>query len=520
MPDEHAGVPHNTESFIENTPCGFLSFTDNGDIILINQYLLDLLGVERETVVRKHVDKLFSPAGRIFYQTHFFPLLKLRSKVEEIYLSMRSASGKEIPMLVNGSRYLEDGQYVNYCVILPMRERHKLETELLAARKLAEDAMRAKDEFLAVASHELRTPLSAMLGWLHLLKETRNDPEMLQEALEVIERNASIQAQLVSDILDISRISTGKLQITVQKMNLLGVLKDTIATIHPAAEAKHITLVEKLDINTGAVSADPARLQQIFSNLLTNAVKFTPKHGTIEVQLHRVNSSVAVLVKDSGEGIPAEFLPYVFDRFKQADQTKSRKHGGLGLGLAIVKDLVELHGGTIEARSEGAGKGATFEVRFPVLSIELDPVPPVEAKRTASSEPGFVATPPSRLDGTRILVVDDSGDSLQVISRILEQYGAQVTTSNSARFALETMQHNRPDVLISDIEMPDQDGFWLIHQVRESSSLSDLPAIALTARSSGSDEATTLAAGYHLHLNKPIKPPILIESILGVTRKG
>jgi PAS domain S-box-containing protein len=515
MPDELTGQPHYPESFIDHTPCGFLSFSDNGDILLINRYLLDLLGYTHEEIMSKHVDKIFSVAGRIFYQTHFFPLLKLQERVDEIYLSLRPKQGGEIPMLVSASRHLDHGRYINNCVLLSMRERHKMEEELIRSRKAAEDAIRAKDEFLAVASHELRTPLTAILGWLHLLKETNNDPEMITEALEVIDRNARLQAQLVSDILDISRIATGKLQLNVEKVNVAAILKDAVAVIRPALEAKHITIEEKLDIGINSISGDPARLQQIFWNLLSNAAKFTPKKGHISVRLRRVNSSVGITISDTGEGIPADFLPFVFDRFRQADQAKSRTHGGLGLGLSIVKELVELHGGTITAKSDGPGKGATFEVRFPVSSIDLEVAPPTHLPLHAPDE-AFLAAPDVRLDGVNILLVDDSKDSLHVISRILQQYGAQVTTASSADIALRSMEIKRPTILVSDIEMPDHDGLWLIKQLRSHPSLSDLPAIALTAHASGSDEDLALNAGYQQRLTKPIKPSDLVQSILAV----
>jgi PAS domain S-box-containing protein len=504
------------ESFIDNTPCGFLSFTDNGNVLLVNKYLLDLLGYEHDEVISKHVDRLFSVAGRIFYQTHFFPLLKLQSRVDEIYLSLKPKNGGEIPMLVSASRHEEDGSFVNNCVLLSMRERHKMEQELITARRAAEDAMRAKDEFLAVASHELRTPLTAMLGWLHLLKETDRDTAMLDEALEVIERNANLQAQLVSDILDISRIATGKLQINVEAVNVVAVLREAVDVIRPALAAKNITIDEKIDITAGAISGDPARLQQIFWNLLSNAAKFTPRQGNVEVRLSRVGSSVAVTISDNGEGIPADFLPFVFDRFRQADQAKSRKHGGLGLGLSIVRELVELHGGTIKAMSEGPGKGATFEVRFPVRSIELD-IPlshPTLPFHTPDEE--YLVAAESRLDGIKILLVDDSKDSLHVISKILENYGAQVTTATNATAALGQMESDRPSILVSDIEMPDNDGIWLMERLRQHPLLKDLPAIALTAHASGADEDIAINAGYQQRLTKPIKPADLVQSILEV----
>jgi PAS domain S-box-containing protein len=512
------------ESFIEHTPCGFLSFSDNGTILFVNGVLAHLLGHERENLIGSHVDTLLSVAGRIYYQTHFFPLLKLREQIDEIYLSLRSKEKTEVPMMVSASRYRDaSGQYVNNCVLLSMRERRKFEDELIAARTQAESAARAKDEFLAIASHELRTPLTAILGWLHLLRESDYDKELVRESLEVIERNAQLQSQLVSDILDTSRVATGKLRITLQPHDLLVSLREALSVAKPSIDAKHIGVETEIETSYAMVSGDPGRLQQIFWNLFSNASKFTPKGGKISIKVRRVNSSVSVTVSDTGEGIPSDFLPYVFERFRQADQSKSRKHGGLGLGLAIVRDLVHLHGGTISARSDGLGQGATFEVRIPIISLDINSISsqslPVEEEEIAipfaTSVPRFAAPPITvRLDGVRLLVVDDSKDALDVTARILEQYGASVTRANSVHHARSIMETYTPDVLISDIEMPGEDGLSLIRSIRSADGkLKDLPAIALTAWVSRVDSKTTLAAGFNEHLNKPAAPAELIGTI-------
>lgn len=352
------------DELLDKMPCGFLVFTDDGKIVEANATLLALLGYEREEIGGVHVEKIFSVAGRIFYQTHIFPLLKMRKKIEEIYLDLRSKTGENIPVLINAVRHERGGETFNDCIFVPMRQRNQYEDEILKAKKEAEAATLAKDEFLSTVSHELRTPLNAILGWTRMLDAERSTGEILKKGLETISRNARIQTKLIEDILDFSRIISGKLRIEVEPVKLTETVEAAIDVVTPGANAKNISLESALDSDC-IVSGDADRLQQVMWNLLTNAVKFTPKDGRIRITMRRVNSNVEIRVEDNGQGIRADFLPFIFERFRQQDGSKSRT-GGLGLGLAITYRLVELHGGTIRAESPGEGLGSTFTVSLPV----------------------------------------------------------------------------------------------------------------------------------------------------------
>lgn len=396
-----------------------------------------------------------------------------------------------------------------------------------AARQQAEEASRLKDEFLAIVSHELRTPLNAILGWSGILRRKLDDPQTITQASETIERNARLQAQLIEDLLDISRIVTGRMRLDVQPVELPAVIQAALDAVRPAADAKDIRLQVVLDPRAGPVSGDPGRLQQVLWNILSNAVKFTPKGGKVQIHLERVNSHVEVTVSDTGQGIPPDFLPYVFDRFRQADSSFTRVQQGLGLGLAIVRQLVELHGGTVEAHSAGKGFGATFTVKLPI-SIKQEVVTryrpaSAEAKKPAVL-PGAVECPP-RLAGLRLLVVDDDRDARELLSAILNECGADVEVVPSATEGFERLKQWKPDVLISDIEMPYEDGYSLIGRVRalkdEEGGLT--PAVALTAHVRGEDRMRALSSGFDSHVGKPMEPEELVTVIASLarrTRKG
>ena len=401
------------------------------------------------------------------------------------------------------------------------RKRMELERERLlataqAAQKEAERANRLKDEFLATASHELRTPLTAVLGWSRLLRTGKLDAENSARALEAIERNATLQTKLIDDLLDVSRIITGKLKLDRQAIEIAHVVSDAVNTVRPAADAKHITIDTSFDAEAGPVLGDANRLQQVVWNLLSNAVKFTPKNGRIEVALQRVNSEVQVSVGDSGEGISSEYLPYVFDRFSQGDGKTTRSHSGLGLGLAIVRQLVELHGGTVNAHSDGPGRGATFKLQLPVLSINRVPGSKSAANdltlTRARVTDGLSIQCPPRLDGVRVLVVDDDSDTRQMLQAVLSECQADVITATSAAEAIKEIARRKPDVLVSDLGMPEQDGYELIRQVRETESAgaTRIPALALTAYAKAEDRVRALANGYQVHLSKPVEPAELV----------
>ena len=392
------------------------------------------------------------------------------------------------------------------------------------ARGAAEAASRAKDEFLAVLSHELRTPLNAVYGWAHMLQSGQIQGDMVARALEVIMRNANAQVQLIDDMLDVSRIVTGKMRLDVRPVDLKAVVEAALDAVRPAAEAKGLRLQAVLDPHALGITGDPHRLQQVVWNLLINAVKFTPREGRIQVQLQRVNSHVEITVTDTGQGITADVLPHVFERFQQADSTSTRQHSGLGLGLALVRHLVELHGGTVSAKSPGPGGGATFTIRLPVAIAKPEEAEEGRAGRarvhpTASSA---LATVQPSVHGVRVVVVDDDRDGLHLAATILVNSGAEVRMCTSVGEAVEAVRSWRPDVLISDIEMPGEDGYSLIRRVRtfDDLALARIPSIALTAYGRVEDRLRTLSAGYSMHLPKPVDPNELVVAVGSLAARG
>ena len=399
----------------------------------------------------------------------------------------------------------------------------KLLEETKASREQAEEANRLKDEFLATVSHELRTPLNAMLGWTRMLRTGKLDQVTVARALETVERNAKAQAQLIEDLLDVSRIISGQMRLDVQPVNLSTIIHAAIDSVRLALDAKAIRLSVVLDPLAGSVSGDPTRLQQIIWNLLSNAIKFTPKEGRVGVQLARVNSHLEVTVSDSGIGISPEFLPHVFDRFRQADGALTRQQGGLGLGLAIVRHLVELHGAGIEAYSAGAGKGATFTVRFPLMPVrDVDLATSEEsARRHPAAWPDVPFECPAALRGLRVLVVDDDSDARQLLKIVLEQCDVEVTAVASVAEALERFGELQPDVLVCDIEMPGEDGYSCIRKLRAREGKQDqrTPAAALTAHAGVADRMRALAAGFDIHVPKPVEPAELVAVIASLASR-
>jgi len=392
-------------------------------------------------------------------------------------------------------------------------EREQLLVREQAARAEAEAASRMKDEFLATLSHELRTPLNAMLGWTQLLRTRKFDEATAARALETIDRNTKSLSQLIEDVLDVSRIITGKLHLHVRPVELVPVIEAAIETVLPAANAKDIGIEARLDSSSGTVLGDANRLQQVIWNLLSNAVKFTPKGGRVEVQLELIDSRVQIRVSDTGQGISSEFLPHVFERFRQADSTTTRSHGGLGLGLAIVRHLVELQGGTVHAQSPGVGQGATFIVNLPSRAVRLAASEPESVQGMVRDEVPTLS--PGILNGLRVLVVDDEADARELLTTILGQYGAEVTAVARASEVLETLQRLKPNVIVSDIGMPGEDGYALIRKVRllNAEQGGQIPAVALTAYARAEDRIRALAAGFQLHIPKPVNPEELVAVV-------
>lgn len=394
-------------------------------------------------------------------------------------------------------------------------------TEQVQARQGAETANRAKDEFLATLSHELRTPLNAVLGWSRMLDDSRLGDEDRTRAIEAIQRNAQLQAQLVEDILDVSRIISGKLKLDVRPTDLAAVVEAAVESVLPAAQAKGIRLQRVLDSGSSLISGDPDRLQQVVWNLLSNAIKFTPKGGRVQIRLERVNSHVEIIATDTGIGISPQVLPYVFDRFRQADSTSTRQHGGLGLGLAIVRHLIEMHGGTVDAESAGEDQGSTFTVRLPLIALRsVDMLPEKSQERehpTGDREVPFDPAP--KLEGLHVLIVDDEADGLRLVTTVLETCGAKVTAVNSAAAALSALQELRPDVLISDLGMPGEDGYSLIKKVRALPAAQGgrTPAAALTAYARLEDRMRVLRSGFQTHLPKPVEPAELVTVVASLS---
>jgi PAS domain S-box-containing protein len=408
--------------------------------------------------------------------------------------------------------------YIGTCVDITESKRLQTDREETlnaerSAREEAERVGRLKDEFLATVSHELRTPLNAILGWATLLRRLEPGSSDYSRGLETIERNARVQGQIIADLLDMSRIISGKVQLDVQAMDLNDVVNAALDAVRLSIEAKKLRMHVVLDARAGRLRGDPGRLQQVFWNLLTNAVKFTPSGGRIDVVMERVNSHVEVSVADSGVGIKPEFLAFVFDRFRQADSSTTRRHGGLGLGLSIVKHLVELHGGSVRVKSAGEGHGSTFVVALPISVIRTQETNPVERPAFSDVDVSTIELP--RLEGVRALVVDDQPDARILICRLIEENGGRCILAESGAEALTIVAQEDLNILISDIGMPEFDGYELIRKIRSMhlSHLRNLPAIALTAYARADDRQRALLAGFQMHVSKPVEPRELIAGI-------
>ncbi len=388
------------------------------------------------------------------------------------------------------------------------------------ARRHAEEADRLKDEFLATLSHELRTPLTSILGWASMIRNGEVEGSNATRAIETIERNARSQARLIDDLLDVSRIITGNLRLDLHPLNLAPIVEAALDALRPTADVKGIKLQTRFEPDECLVRGDPNRLRQVIWNLLSNAIKFTPRGGKVSIDLKCVESTARLSVNDTGDGISPEFLPFVFDRFRQAEGSISRKQGGLGLGLAVARHLVELHGGTIKAESEGLAKGAMFSVDLPLAQERRDPERAEERRREVErrrSRSGVV-----RLDGVHVLLVEDDDDSRKLLGTMLKRYGARVTSTKSAAEALSVFADEIPDVLISDIGMPDQDGYELIRKLRDlpREKGGTTPAIALTGYASRKDRERALGAGYQQHMAKPIEQADMINAIAALVGRG
>ncbi|MBD2082883.1 PAS domain S-box protein [Leptolyngbya sp. FACHB-17] len=430
--------------------------------------------------------------------------------------------GSRVPILI-GAALLEEDQTSWVCFVLDLTESKQVEALLRQQAEELVKANRLKDEFLTTLSHELKTPLNAILGWSTMLLTKTQDAATVNRALETIQRNARAQNQLIEDLLDVSRIITGKLRLNVRPVVMVSVIEAAIESVRPAADAKNIRIQSVLDPSAGPVSGDPDRLQQVFWNLLSNAIKFTPKNGRVQIRLERINSHVEVMVSDTGQGIRPDFLPYVFERLQQADGSTTRHHGGLGLGLAIVRQLVELHGGSVRAESAGEGQGAAFTVVLPIAIFRSAPLDEARVHPSVSDQAPPISA--ARLDGLTVLIVDDEADARELLAVLLQHCGATVLTVASAAEALAVITQSpptqRPGLLVSDIGMPEEDGYTLIQQVRALSPAQGgtIPAIALTAYARTADRIKALSSGFNSHVPKPVEPAEFITVVANLVHR-
>jgi PAS domain S-box-containing protein len=502
------------ESLIKNAPDPVFVSDLEGKILQANDAVSHLLGFRQDEVVEQSVSRFL-----VADETREF-VAALREVVEHgvsrnVRLHPRSASGEVISTTLNASALRDaDGNVIGAIGILrDMRAYEQVLHDLEESRRELRDADQAKDRFLAVVSHELRTPLTAMLGWVRLLTTGLLDDATSARALPVIERNTKLLAQLIDDLLDVSRIVSGKLRLEVGPVDLVAVIESAIEAVQGLADAKSIGFKAVLDPSAGSLAGDPGRLQQVVWNLLANAIKFTPNRGRIDLRLERAGSHARLTVRDTGQGISPELLPHIFDRFRQDERT--RRHGGLGLGLAIVRHIVELHDGSVRAESDGEGRGATLVVELPLSTDDIRSAPkPAAVYRRLESAPSRLIN----LTGRRVLVVDDEPDARDLLAQILGQAGADVIVVASADEALETLRRWRPDVLVSDIGMPGDDGYVLVRKVRAlgSDAGGQVRALALTAYARSEDRALALEAGFNTHIAKPVDPLELTALIAGL----
>lgn len=490
----------------------------------VNPFMTELLGYSREEFLGKELWEIGLFSDKAASQKAFRELqVDGYLRYEDLPLQTTWGEPREVEFVSNV--YQEDSRQVIQCNIRDITDRKRREQErgLLLQREQeahaeADNANGIKDEFLALLSHELRTPLTSILGWSDLLINGKLDDVAAQHALEVIGRNARAQRQLIDDLLDISRIITGKMRLEVRPVELGPLIETVVEVLRPAADARSIHLQTVLDPLTSPISGDPQRLQQVIWNLLTNAIKFTPKGGSVEVRLERIESHVELAISDTGQGIEAEFLPYVFDRFQQSDSSSTRRHGGLGLGLSIVRQLVELHGGTVTARSPGPEEGTTFKVILPLMSVHHI-VSDEEMRATL-----IVTKPPAdsqpSLAGLRVLVVDDEPDARELIAAVLIGRGAEVVAVECAVEALAELERQRFDLLLSDIGMPGMDGYALIEEIRRlpAERGGRVPAAALTAYAGFQDRMRAFTAGYQTHISKPVEPAELVNVVANLAK--
>jgi PAS domain S-box-containing protein len=516
-------------SHFENSPLAVIEWDSDFRVSRWSESAQRLFGWQAEEVMGKHVSDwhfVFDEDADAVAQVTY----RQRVGVELLGVQRNRNYTKEGSILYcewyNSVLHDDSGKLVSVLsLVLDVTARTHAEEERAAllvrerdARKQAEEADRLKDEFLATLSHELRTPLTSILGWALMIRNRDVEEENIDRAIETIERNARSQARLIDDLLDVSRVITGNLRLDVRPISLAPILDLANDALRPTAEAKGVEVQIESNHDCCLVKGDPNRLRQVIWNLLLNAIKFTPRGGSVNVRLAGVGPSARLTVSDTGEGISAEFLPYVFHRFRQAEGSISRRQGGLGLGLAVVRHLVELHGGSVSAESEGPGRGSTFTVELPLAEERRDPARAEDRRLEVERRQRRTANLPS-LEGLRVLLVEDDDDSRRLLAMMLKRYGAEVTSTSSSPEALNSFGETSPHVVISDIGIPEEDGYQLISKLRalpvDRGGLT--PAIALTGYATNRDRERALAAGYQLHIAKPVEPADLVAAIVSLT---
>jgi PAS domain S-box-containing protein len=502
------------ESLIKNAPDPVFVSDLEGKILQANDAVSELLGFRPDEVVEHSLSRFFGADETREFVAALREVVR-HGESRNVPLRPRSASGEVIATTLNASALRDvDGSVIGAIGILrDMRAYEQVLHDLEESRRELRDASQAKDQFLAVVSHELRTPLTAMLGWVRLLTAGMLDETASSRALQVIERNTKLLAQLIEDLLDVSRIVAGKLRLESGPVNLVVIVESAMEAVQALADAKSIGIRAVLDPSAGTVRGDPDRLQQVVWNLLANAIKFTPSRGRVDLRLERAGKHARLTVRDTGQGISPDLLPHIFDRFRQDE--RGRRHGGLGLGLAIVRHIVELHHGTVRAESEGEGRGVTFAVELPL------PAEYVSSGSEPTATYRKIETGPTLADLSRrrVLVVDDEADARDLLATILGRAGADVIVVASALEALETLERWRPDILVSDIGMPGDDGYVLIRKIRalQSQESNRVPALALTAYARSEDRLRALEAGFNSHVAKPVDPLELTALIAALT---
>ena len=519
------------EAIIESADDAIISKTLDGILTSWNRAAEHIFGYTADEAIGKSV-RMLIPENLQDEEAIIISKIKAGEKVEHYKTKRVAKDGRLINVSLTVSPIKDgNGKIIGASKILRDITRQKQiedERDLLLsrekeAREQAEGASRSKDEFLGLLSHELRTPLNSILGWTRILSSHHLDEAASEQALETIDRNAKLQARLIDDMLDVSRIISGKLRLDAQPVDLTSVINAAVETLRPAAEAKRVHMNVALDFGTGTVLGDPMRLQQVVWNLVSNAVKFVPREGSVRIALRRIDSQVEILVMDNGPGIEEDFLPFVFDRFRQGDSTPNKRYAGLGLGLSIVRHLVELYGGTVEARNGGEGEGAVFSVKLPIMalsrSIEQMMIAS-ERAASANSHAHLAFDQPPDLSGIKILAVDDEADARMLLDALFKQCGAEIRTCSSVAETLEALQEYKPDVLVSDIGLPGEDGYSLMRKIREQEAGTGerLPAVALTAFARTEDRVQALSAGYNMHVPKPVEPAELALVIASLVK--